>query len=140
MMDERRSLILTILQLAKERNILISKTKLQKLVFLLQKELGVEYFKFIPYKYGPWSYDLVNEVDELLKEGVIKEYSIDTMKFYEIQIDIEKNERVERIANKYIHLPLEYLLALIYANYPEMTELSEIKEKVKEFQKMYNLK
>ncbi|MCH4816762.1 MAG: hypothetical protein QXY87_13585 [Saccharolobus sp.] len=62
------------------------------------------------------------------------------MKLYEIQINVEKDEMVERIVNKYIHLPLEYLLALIYAKYPEMTELSEIKDKVEEFQKMYNLK
>ncbi|WP_016731965.1 hypothetical protein [Saccharolobus islandicus] len=135
----KRSIILTILELAREKQIVLSKTKIQKLVFLVQKELGKEYFKFVPYKYGPWSSELAEELDKLANEGIVKKYEKDSSNFYELQTQAEKDKEVERKANKYISMPLEYLLALIYARYPEMTELSEIKEKVKEFQKRFNI-
>ncbi|QGA54558.1 hypothetical protein GFS03_08230 [Sulfolobus sp. E5-1-F] len=135
----KRAIILTILELAREKQIVLSKTKIQKLVFLVQKELGKEYFKFVPYKYGPWSSELAEELDKLVNEGIVKKYEKDSSNFYELQTQAEKDKEVERKANKYISMPLEYLLALIYARYPEMTELSEIKEKVKEFQKRFNI-
>ena len=138
-MDKGRALILTILQIANEKNILLSKTKLQKLVFPVQKELGREYFRFVPYKYGPWSEDLVREVERMVEEGIVEIEKIESSTFYRLKVQAQKDKDFVRYVEKYIVLPLEYLLALIYAEYPEMTELSEIKEKVKEFQRWYGL-
>jgi len=41
-------------------------TRLQKIVFLVQKELGLGGFRFIASKYGPWSKELENLVQELI--------------------------------------------------------------------------
>ena len=42
---------------------------MQKMVFLVQKELGIGGFKFTASKYGPWSKELEELVLELAKRG-----------------------------------------------------------------------
>jgi len=50
------------------------KTKLQKLVFLLDKELNIikdQGYNFVPYKYGPFSKELIEDVEMLILIGLV---------------------------------------------------------------------
>ena len=46
-------------------------TRLHKLVFLVQKEVGLGSFDFKPSKYGPWSPELEEDVRWLVSRGLI---------------------------------------------------------------------
>jgi uncharacterized protein YwgA len=47
-------------------------TRLNKIVFLLQEEFGLNGYNFSASKYGPWSGELADSIDGLEKEGLIK--------------------------------------------------------------------
>jgi uncharacterized protein len=50
------------------------RTKLQKLVFLGQKEIGLpELFVFDKYHYGPYSWELTEAVEDLITLGYLRE-------------------------------------------------------------------
>lgn len=48
--------------------------KLQKIIFILKEKLnyGIT-FKFIPYLYGPYSFELEDSINKLVTDGIIKE-------------------------------------------------------------------
>lgn len=51
------------------------KTRLQKLAFLTEQELieqGIDTHEFVPYDYGPFSKDLMEDVEMLESEGLVK--------------------------------------------------------------------
>jgi|SRR5665647_617712 len=63
-----------ILELLKGLGKVEGRTKLQKIIFLGQKELGLpEFFKFDKYHYGPYSWDLTEAIEDLIAIGYIKE-------------------------------------------------------------------
>ena len=56
------------------------RTRMMKLLFLAQKgvekrglNLGEEGFDFIPYRFGPWSYEVLMILEDLQKEGLVEE-------------------------------------------------------------------
>ncbi|MBQ7003150.1 MAG: DUF488 family protein [Oscillospiraceae bacterium] len=49
----------------------IRSTYLQKLVFLNMMETKLDYYDFIPYKYGPYSFQLAEDIDILLRDGFL---------------------------------------------------------------------
>jgi uncharacterized protein YwgA len=50
------------------------RTKLQKMVFLLEKMHGISFsYHFTPYFYGPYSSDLQTDVDYLVSLGLVTE-------------------------------------------------------------------
>jgi len=71
---ELDSLQENILLLFSKQPRIIGKTRLQKLIFLMDREiLDKSHFDFEPYKYGPYSSKLLAAMDELLELGLIKE-------------------------------------------------------------------
>ena len=53
---------------------IIGKTRLQKLIFLMDQEIfDLASFGFEPYKFGPYSSKLLAAMDELMELGLIKE-------------------------------------------------------------------
>ncbi len=54
-----------------------SKTKIQKMVFLLQKEHHLNLgFEFISYNYGPYSFDLTDALETLTILGLVEEHTV----------------------------------------------------------------
>ena len=50
----------------------ISRTNLQKLVFLNGNYTGESYYDFIPHKFGPYSFQLDKDIDTLCAGGFLK--------------------------------------------------------------------
>ncbi|ETA68512.1 MAG: uncharacterized protein PWQ51_1720 [Methanolobus sp.] len=77
------------------------RTKLQKIIFLGQKELGLrEIFDFDEYYYGPYAQDLTSSLDELVSEGKIIEDKI-AMGDY-IQYSYKLAPGYDSVSSKYI--------------------------------------
>jgi len=137
-------------------------TKLQKLLFLLQEESefkeiyeNVE-IEFEPYKYGPFSEQIYDEVELLINMGAIKEVdsknaddirgpdsSRHANKRFEVTnrgqtiarevnatMDDDLQDEFSRIMDDYIEMPLDDLLEYVYRQYPDYTTESEIKEEI----------
>jgi len=139
-------------------------TRLQKIVFLVQQELGLGNFNFTASKYGPWSKELGDLVRQLTESGALE---VDERKPGEtlfqrpIKVYRAGTSLMERgkgifkhllssnspLALKlyariraYASLPITYLLAYVYRKYPEYTTQSIIRERVKEWQELYGLR
>lgn len=134
-------------------------TRIQKTVFLLQQELGVGSFAFVPSKYGPWSKELADALHELeslgmlyidreeTAEGSVTVYRADKRfldegraKFRELlKLNTALAIKLYRYTRIYTSLPLTYLLAYIYRKYPEYTIRSIVAEHVEKWRRMYSL-
>ena len=137
------------------------RVRLQKLVFLIRKKivdekglrLSDEHYRFIPYSYGPYSYEILDDVDFLKDLGLIEvktgrnpqvneEYRITekgkdfVKKFLENSINAGNKiiaklyEEIENLKKKYGYLPVRKLINYVYIEYPEYTDKSVIREAV----------
>ncbi|MDS0261877.1 DUF4065 domain-containing protein [Haloarcula sp. S1CR25-12] len=137
-------------------------TKLQKLLFLIEQETEFfeEYendiaFNFAPYKMGPFSERVYEELHFLLQLGAIeatpmddgplagvddndlsnKEFSI-TPKGKKIAsqlveiLEPEYQSEIENLVESYGDLSLPELLEVVYTSYPSFATESEIKDKL----------
>ena len=123
-------------------------TRFQKLVFLTQKENDyIDEYYFRPDSYGPFSVELYNDIDELVRNGYVvcrtEETSSGNEK-HSYQLTEKGREFVDRIMNinrdqysrisgdlcrtkeKYNAMPLLKLLKRIYHTYPEMAKNSKL--------------
>jgi uncharacterized protein YwgA len=145
-MNRRDYLLLLLGLAADEEGVVKSRVKVTKLAFLAQKEKPNavksivktdQPYEFIPYLHGPFSKDLLNDLEELANEGLIKisneffginferkVYTI-TRKGYERfrklkeSLDPEALKELTVLISKYAEWPLEKILKHVYRNYPE---------------------
>ncbi|MEM2671959.1 MAG: hypothetical protein QXI64_10920 [Sulfolobales archaeon] len=117
-------------------------TRLQKIVFLVQSRLGIGGFRFEASKYGPWLRELEETLKMLARRGelvveerVAGELQDRPAKVYTASRSfVEKGEEIFRslfrtnpalalklrtMVRVYITLPITYLLAYVYREYPE---------------------
>lgn len=128
------------------------RTRLQKMVFLLQKELekrgkskliGLEY-EFIPYDYGPFSKELYDDMDTMIDQEFVEDteepLSSGKVKYvYEIKnageelVDSQSEEGqevteilelAEEIKMEYNNELLSDLIEYVYSEYPDYAERS----------------
>ncbi|RLM41313.1 DUF4065 domain-containing protein [Haloarcula sp. Atlit-47R] len=137
-------------------------TKLQKLLFLIEQETNFfeEYrddiaFNFAPYKMGPFSEAVYEELHFLLQLGAIeatplngssvdgvgdddltnKEFTI-TSKGEKIAsqlveiLEPEYRTEIENLVESYGNLSLQELLEVVYTSYPSFARESEIKDEL----------
>lgn len=102
----------------------ISKLRLVKLMFLISKRIPLYYF--IPYKYGPFSFQLYHDLSKLEKEGFV---SIDDDTVHLLRQDFPAmNLKIKNIirmnCEKFSALNDMMLLDYIYKEYPEYTIFS----------------
>ena len=127
------------------------RTRLQKLVFLMQKRLEeagedplqTDDYEFIPYDYGPFSKELYDDLDEIMARNMVegREENLDEDKVkydYKIQEDgeqwvrdqlaKEEAQRVLRLAeeikDEYGDVYLSDLIDEVYSRYPKYAENS----------------
>ena len=131
------------------------KLRLQKLMFLLQKEIverkglkiSIDQYDFTAYNYGPFSDELIDDVEFLKDLGLINVKKENDIEIYEITkkgrkflADLSKRipnftknllqsieREIENLRRKWDKEPLKKLLRYVYENYPEYTEKSLIK-------------
>ncbi len=124
-------------------------TRFQKLVFLAQKETNLaEEYEFEADKFGPFSQDLYDSIDELEKRGLIEEREQRTPggnTKYIYSLTDDGREVVQRVLDmqKYDHLTdvfdivtdvktehnrksLDRLLKYVYRSYPKYAVNSEL--------------
>jgi uncharacterized protein YwgA len=138
-------------------------TRLQKLLFLLQEETEfteihekVE-IEFKPYKYGPFSEQVYDELEFLLSMDAIEEVEAEGADKYRDSeddrdhtnkrfvltdrgktisedvnrmLDEDVQDEFDEVIDEYLEMPLEDLLEYVYRQYPEYTTKSEIKEEI----------
>lgn len=159
MKDRDKGLILAIINWS--GGIVKGVTRLQKIVFLIQKEIGLGDFKFIPYKYGPYSKEIDDLIIELKDEGLIDiseedltyilhesplkilKLTKDGMREAEHFIDNLDKEVIMKAkfyTRIYSHVALIYLIAYVYAKYPEYTTFSQIREAIRNWREIYGLR
>lgn len=146
-MIDRELLPLALLQ-ANEYEEIQGRTRMQKLVFLIQEEFEdaerklPDTYTYVPYDYGPFARELYDDLDRLREQDVIKEvreemtdgtykynYALtDEADDYLSQLPEKELERTRRLAkqikSEFNHTRLPDLLDYVYSEYPEYAENS----------------
>jgi len=136
---------------SKGRTEVRGRTKLEKLLFLVIKELEkrgytIEDSDYIPYTYGPFSTRVFGLIDSLSNDG-----EIDIRKENDIEIfDLSKEKRkelsekiprikarysdivevIQEIKRRFNELSTDFVTAYVYLKYPEFTNKSVIRDKI----------
>lgn len=128
------------------------RTRLQKMVFLMQKELKKpdqpgdfgKGYNFIPYDYGPFSKELYDDLDVMVEQDFVDDTEVPLQSgkvkyVYEIKKDGEKlvNSEAEKwddveaiiqlaqeIKQEYNNMLLSELIEFVYSEYPDYAERS----------------
>lgn len=129
------------------RGFLKSRTRLQKIVFLIQDNLAsILHYEFQKGYYGPYSYKLRSIVDELVALGLVNETveitaSGNDMVCYQMTdsgrallrhwlgskiLPQRVQRKIDNIFNRYGNIPLPLLIRRVYKEYPEWTEKSAL--------------
>ncbi len=107
-----------------------------KHLFLLSKEFNLrDAYDFLPYKFGPYSFTLQNDLRVLEERGVLK--NLDLLKDYLSQLDQEDIDKLVSFFEKYrkILLNVDDVVRLTYKEYPYFAINSEIVSKFPDIKK-----
>lgn len=147
-----RKLLPAALLYANEEESIVGRTRLQKLVFLMEMNFQEERgslpltpntYDFEPYDYGPFSKQLYDDVDELKDQGLIREvkeeykegevryiYEIEDKGRELIENNLNKEEmrevlsRASRLKGEFNNDPLPEFIKEVYSRYPKYAENS----------------
>jgi uncharacterized protein YwgA len=143
-----RQLLPLVLMDANDEQPIEGRTRLQKMVFLMQQEFAERdeplpgEYQYIPYDYGPFAKKLYDDIDDLSDRHVIDEdpETIEDGKvkyYYRLgrrgddflhewpDSDVKRVRKVaERIKRDFNDMPLPQLLDHVYTQYPEYAENS----------------
>lgn len=149
MVDNPKLLPLLLLD-AEGRSAVEGITRMQKLVFLVQRseeDKNVGEYEFIPDDYGPFSKQLYDDLDQLVRNGYVKRRGEKTPAGNEKQVyeitdkgetylevldtsgefeDEAPLDTIEKVKEEYNYLPLLKLLKSVYNEYPEMAVNSKL--------------
>ncbi|BCU67819.1 hypothetical protein HS7_12560 [Sulfolobales archaeon HS-7] len=148
---EAKELVTLILGLAGGH--IATDTRFQKIAFLVNEKVLKKDVKFEPMDFGPYSKELVKAVNKLKKEGKViyvldsdsvSHYSLtregeEEFKRLENKISPDTLNEIKEIIGKFKDVPLTYLLAYVYTNYPDYTVKSKIIDKVEEWRNYYGI-
>ncbi|MBA3045493.1 MAG: DUF488 domain-containing protein [Euryarchaeota archaeon] len=111
-----------------------SKMKLSKVFFLMSKDKSLTKFKFygfVPYKYGPYSFELFHDLEMLEREGII-ETDDTNIKFINGTVDLQEDtmNMVDFFFDETKSMDDNDMVEFTYEKYPKYTIFSEIKKKM----------
>lgn len=113
----------------------MTKLKLVKLLFLLNKESCDGAYDFLPYKYGPFSFQLYRDLTKLAQDGWINDdnLQVNPSRKSEALTEVRKlpslvRDKVFDIYSLYGKISEDTLIKTVYAKYPEFTFKSELKK------------
>ncbi|MBI4722165.1 MAG: DUF488 domain-containing protein [Candidatus Stahlbacteria bacterium] len=124
----KRKIILSIIRLSKGR---IERIKLFKLGFLLSQRIK-NFYDFVPYKYGPYSFEMDRDLRIMLNKKQIFQDS-KTIQLIDngqnIATHLNKTiPYINTISSEFGRLKTKQLLDHIYSHYPYYTQFSKVKK------------
>ncbi len=127
MLINRQKCVLYVLQELKQ----CTRIQLAKILFLLEKETKIPvlcpFYSFIPYKYGPYSFELFHDIDAFEKENFISKTET-TISYTNKQITIPPSLKhaINDTLSTYRDMDEKKLITYVYQQYPEYTIFSKI--------------
>jgi uncharacterized protein (DUF488 family) len=108
----------------------MSKLRLVKLMFLISKRIPLYYF--VPYKYGPFSFQLYHDLSRLEKDGFVSidDDSVRLAKTDLPSVDPKIKNIVRMNSERFSALDDKMLLDYIYEEHPEYTIFSQYMKKM----------
>jgi uncharacterized protein (DUF488 family) len=117
----------------------VSKIDLMKWCFLLRSETpsqgGPAFYHFLPYHYGPFSFCLYREIDQLVRDGVVKAPDDRSWHVCRTADDARQGlsnavtQDIARILRRFDAKPTSYLIDYVYRQYPWFTVNSRRKRR-----------
>src|SRR5690554_6595445 len=127
MMYKRQKILLSLITLLESSN----KTRIQKLMFLVCRDLQPPPYYFFPYKFGPFSFSLDNDLKRLTEKELItvsdREIICNTQTPFLDSEDISK--RIKNTIKRHAHKDTDSLISYVYHKYPYYASRSEIRER-----------
>ncbi len=108
----------------------MSKLRLVKLMFLVSKRIPLYYF--VPYKYGPFSFQLYHDLSRLERDGFVSidDDSVHLVKTDLPSLDLKIKNIVRMNSERFSALDDKMLLDYIYEEHPEYTIFSQYMKKM----------
>jgi uncharacterized protein (DUF488 family) len=106
----------------------VKRMQLVKLMFLASKERSL--YDFVPYQFGPFSFQLYQDMRHLEREGYLTEIGDDvqvTGKVFPRPYPYIENT-IDAVVNRFGGFREKDLVEYVYRQYPEMTIFSKIKQ------------
>lgn len=135
-----------ILLLLKHMGFINGRVQLQKLLFLLEKNYKIPTgYYFIPYRFGPYSEAIQQDLDRLVEygyveHGIVKKSNNETLHRYcltefgeqfllDLDVDPFFEEVIQDLCQDFHKYNMLQLIEYVYEHYPEYTANSEIKNR-----------
>lgn len=121
----KQKILLNIIYLSKGR---IEKLKLFKLAFMLHNRIK-EFYDFLPYHYGPYSFEMNKDIISLQRKGLITEEKNELILMKENSNDIIREEILNEIEDEieeYFGLDTKKLIEYIYRQFPFYSSFSKL--------------
>ena len=116
-----------------------SRLQLVKWLFLIAQESRVEnsaaHYQFVPYKFGPFSFTLYQELDALIREGELAAPAENDLRLNKSRVAVPAighaaiEREIDRVWKCYGRLSTGALLDAVYARYPWVTLNSDQEER-----------
>ena len=113
----------------------MTRLHLVKLAFLFSQVANGKkdnnFYQFVPYKHGPFSFTLYHEINSLISKGQLSEIPEKTLRvrnnFTKETLDLDQklDREIQLFINNYRNIPLNNLINLVYQEYPWFTLNSE---------------
>lgn len=134
-MLNRQRVLIHLLQQAQHP---VSKIDLMKWCFLLRSETpsqgGSAFYHFLPYHYGPFSFCLYREIDQLVCDGMVKASDAHSWQVCgnpndaAVKLANAVKQDIVRIVRRFEGKPTSYLVNYVYQQYPWFTINSKLKQ------------
>jgi hypothetical protein len=97
----------------------INRLKLMKLGFLLTEQGKIYFYDFLPYKYGPYSFELEKDLSSLQKKGYLIKDDNDILLKENMEFpESDNKEAVISVWQNFGRMGISSLLDFVYQNYP----------------------
>jgi len=108
----------------------MSKLRLVKLMFLVSKRIPLYYF--VPYKYGPFSFQLYHDLSHLERDGFVSidDDSVHLVKTELPSVDLKIKNIIRMNSERFSALDDKALLDYVYEEHPEYTIFSQYQKRM----------
>ncbi len=127
MLNTRQKCLFHFIKTSKE----CSRLKLAKIFFIIKEEGGIEkgfkFYGFVPYRFGPYSFEMFHDMEILENEKMLKTDD-NIVSYLEGNVKLHPNilKSLNRIFNETRTMDEGELMSYVYNKYPDYTIFSEI--------------